>query len=153
MLNKTAVVILTILLAAELSAADAVSFHDTRIVDKKQTQVHADLIFNPDSRSITLRVADNNYAQIPYDAIDKFSYQFSKKHRFMEGALVMVAWIPAGLVVMATKSKSHWLYIDYKQDGVPTELVVRLHKREYKRVLETAQRETGKNVENIQEAR
>ncbi|HYL78264.1 MAG TPA: hypothetical protein VEU96_28875 [Bryobacteraceae bacterium] len=153
MLDKTAVVILTILMTADLSAADAVSFHDTRIVDKKQRQVHADLIFSSDSKSMTVRVADNNYAQVPYDAIDHFSYEFSKKHRFMEGALVMVAWIPAGLIVMTTKSKSHWLYIDYKQDGIPRELVVLLHKREYKKILDTAQRETGKNVENIQEAR
>jgi hypothetical protein len=153
MINKTAVVILTILLATEASAADAVSFHDTRIVDKKQRQIHADLIFNSDSKSMTVRVADTNYAQVPYDAIDKLSYEFSKKHRFTEGALVMVAWIPAGLVVMATKSKSHWLYVDYKQDGVPKELVVRLHKREYKKVLETAQRETGKDIENSQDAR
>jgi hypothetical protein len=153
MANKTAVVVLTILLAGVASAADAVAFHDTRIVDKKQRQIHADLIFNPDSRLMILRVADSNYAQVPYDAIDKFSYEFSKKHRITEGALVMVAWVPAGLVVMATKSKSHWLYVEYKQDGVSKELVVRLHKHEYKKVLETAQRETGKNVENIQEAR
>ena len=147
--NKTAVVVLTILLARVATAADSLTFHETRIVDKKQRQIHADLIFNRDTKSLVVRLADSNYAQIPYDAIDSFSYQFSKKHRFTEGALVMVAWLPAGAVVMATRSKSHWLYIGYKQDGIPKELVVRLHKGEYRKVLETAQKETGKTIENM----
>jgi hypothetical protein len=150
--NKTAVAMFAILLANAAQAANTVAFHESRIVDHKQRQVHADLIFNHDTQSIVVRVADSNYADVPYNTIDKLSYEFSKKHRVTEGAFVMVLWVPAGAVVMLTKSKSHWLYVDYKQDGVPKQLVVRLHKKEFRNVLTAARAETGKDVANILDA-
>jgi hypothetical protein len=150
--NKTAIAMLAVLLFNVAQAANTVAFHESRIVDHKQRQVHADLIFNHDTQSIVVRVADNNFADVPYNTIDKLSYEFSKKHRVTEGAFVMVLWIPAGAVVMLTKSKSHWLYIDYKQDGVPKQLVVRLHKKEFRNALAAARTETGKDVANILDA-
>jgi hypothetical protein len=152
MSNKTAIAMLAILLSNAAQAATTVAFHESRIVDRKQRQVHADLIFNHDTQSIVVRVADNNFAEVPYAAVDKLSYEFSRKHRITEGAFVMVLWVPAGAVVMLTKSKSHWLYVDYKQDGVPKQLVVRLHKKEYRNALAAARTETGKDVANILDA-
>jgi hypothetical protein len=150
--NKTAAAMLAVLLSNAAQAANVLAFHESRIVDRKQRQVHADLIFNHDTQSIVLRVADNTYAEVPYAAVDRLSYEFSRKHRVTEGAFVMVLWVPAGVVVMLTKSKSHWLYVDYKQDGVPKQLVVRLHKKEYRNVLAAARTETGKEVANILDA-
>jgi hypothetical protein len=150
--SKIAGAILAVLLCHAAQGANPLAFHESKIVDRKQRQVHADLIFNHDTQSIVVRVADNNLAEVPYAAIDKLSYEFSKKHRVTEGAFVMVLWVPAGAVVMLTKSKSHWLYVDYKQDGVPKQLVVRLHKKEYRNALATARTETGKDVANILDA-
>jgi phage terminase large subunit-like protein len=48
---------------------------------------------------------------------------------------------------MLTKGKSHWFYVDYKQDGVTKELSLKLEKREYEQVLKTARQQTGKDVE------
>src|SRR2546430_45247 len=115
MLNKTAVAVLAVLISNAAQGANTLAFHESKIVDRKQRQVHADLIFNHDLQSMVVRVGDNNYAEVPYAAVDKLSYEFSKKHRVTTGAFVMVLWIPAGAVVMLTKSKSHWMYVDYKQ--------------------------------------
>ena len=57
--------------------------------------IHVPLKTAEDAKSMVVRVADNNFADVPYAAIDKLSYQYSKKHQVTEGALVMVAWIPA----------------------------------------------------------
>jgi len=58
MLNKTAVAMLAVLLFNAAQAANTVAFHESRIVDRKQRQVHADL----------------NFAEAPYTAVDK-SYE------------------------------------------------------------------------------
>ena len=53
--------------------------------------------------------------------LDKLSYEYTKKHRITTGALVMIFSLGAGAVVMLTKSKSNWLYIDYhEQDAKKT---------------------------------
>jgi hypothetical protein len=51
--------------------------------------------------------------------MDEVSYEYTKKQRITAGALVMVASLGAGAVVMMTKSKSHWHYIDYHEQNVP----------------------------------
>jgi len=44
---------------------------------------------------------------------------------------VMVASsLGAGAIVMLTKSKSHWLYIDFHEQNIPKSVVLRMDKRE-----------------------
>ena len=51
---------------------------------------------------------------------------------------------------MLTKSKNHWLYVDYKDtDGKPKDLKLKLDKSEYRQVLETAAQQTEKHVETL----
>jgi vacuolar-type H+-ATPase subunit C/Vma6 len=50
-------------------------------------------------------------------------------------------------VLTFTKGKNHWFYVDYKQDGTPKELALKLDKTEYEQVLRTAHEQTGKDVE------
>ncbi|SRR6266404_9041466 len=52
-----------------------------------------------------------------------------------------------GAALMLTKGKNHWLYVNYKQDGVPKKLALKLDKSEYEQVLKTAHDQTGKDVE------
>lgn len=65
----------------------------------------------------------------------------------------MIASLGAGAVVMLTKSKSHWLYADYKEQNVQKTLVLRMDKKEYKDILETVKSETGKEVAFLGDAK
>ena len=47
---------------------------------------------------------------------------------------------------MLTKSKSHWLYIDYRDQNIPKTVVLRLDKKDYKDVLAALKTHTGKEV-------
>jgi len=87
---------------------------------------------------------------IPYGSIEKLSYEQASRHRVKEGAIVMIASLGAGGVVMLTKSKSHWLYVDYKDSsGSGKNLILKLDKSEYKSVLSALHEQTGKEVETL----
>lgn len=89
----------------------------------KGKQTDATLIFDDSDKDLLIRVADRDFVTIPYDQVDKFTYEYTKKHRITTGAIVMVASLGAGAVVMMAKSKSHWLYIDYHDQQAPKTVV------------------------------
>ena len=78
---------------------------------------------------MAVQVADRDFVTVAYDQLDEFSYEYTKKHRITQGAVVMVASLGAGAIVRLTKSKSHWLYIDYHEQSVPKSVVLRMDKR------------------------
>jgi len=129
-----------------------IAFPGTKFVDAKGHETEANLIFDSNQKSLVVLVAAKAFAEIPYSSIDKVSYEYSKHHRLEQGAIVMVASLGAGAVVMLTKSKSHWLYVDYHEGVVAKTLVLRMDKKEYKQILQTAKAETGKEVEVMGEA-
>ena len=145
-MTRFIITVALLMLGASIAPAEDVAFHRTQVVDARNHATQADLIFSSSTRSISVRVADRVLAQVPYTSIDKMSYEFSKHHRIKEGAIVMVASLGAGGVVMLTQSKSHWLYVDYKENGIPKTLVLRMHKKDYKKILMTAREQTGKDV-------
>ena len=63
----------------------------------------------------------------------------------------MVASLGAGAIVMLTKSKSHWLYIDFHEQNAAKSFVLRLDKNEYKNILDAVKSHTGKDVEMLQD--
>jgi len=132
-----------------LGFAQVTRFNDCKLADAKGKQADATLIFSDDDKDLDIRVSDRDLAMIPYDHLDKFSYEYTKKHRVTEGAIVMVASLGAGAIVMLTQSKSHWLYIDYHEQNVPKTLVLRMDKGDYKKILEAVQTHTGKPVEML----
>ncbi len=129
-----------------LGYADVTSFNTCKLADAKGKQADATLLFSDDAKNIQIRVSDRDLVAIPYENLDKFSYEYTKKHRITQGAIVMVASIGAGAIVMLTKSKSHWLYIDYEDQNIPKTLVLRLDKKDYKKVIEAVKTHTGKDV-------
>lgn len=132
--------------------ADA-SFHGVKVTDPKGKQTDAQLVFSDSAGKLIVRVADRDFLTVPYDKVDKFSYEYTKKHRVTQGAIVMVASLGAGAIVMLTKSKSHWLYIDFhEQDAAAKSVVLRMDKNEYKSIMEACKTHTGKTVEDLQEA-
>jgi hypothetical protein len=130
-----------------LSLAEETAFRDVKLADAKGKQAEASLLFSDDNKSVVVRVADRDVATIPYDQIDKFSYEYTKKHRVTQGAIVMIASLGAGAIVMLTKSRSHWLYVDFHQQSAPKSLVLRMDKKDYKDIFAAVKTHTGKDVE------
>jgi hypothetical protein len=152
-MRRIIAVLLTALVMGNLSIAEETAFNGVKLADAKGKQADARLIFSDTNKNVVLRVADRDFVVIPYDQLDKFSYEYTKKHRITQGAVVMVASLGAGAIVMLTKSKSHWLYIDFHEQGVPKSLVLRMDKKEYKRIFEAVKTHTGKEVEFVGDAK
>lgn len=152
-MKKLIAILAGLLLSANsLGYAQVARFNSCKLADVKGKQADATLTFNDDSKDVNVKVSDRDLVTIPYDNLDKFSYEYTKKHRVTEGAIVMIASLGAGAIVMLTQSKSHWLYIDYHDQNVPKSLVLRLDKSDYKKILEAAAAHTGKQVEMLGDA-
>jgi hypothetical protein len=136
--------------AAPKPNADA-SFHGVKVADPKGKQTDAQLVFSDSTGKLVVRVADRDFLTVPYDTVDKFSYEYTKKHRVTQGAVVMVASLGAGAIVMLTKSKSHWLYIDFHEQEAAKSIVLRMDKNQYKSIMEACKTHTGKAVEDLEE--
>lgn len=152
-MRRAIAVLLTILVMANLGLAEETTFTGVKLADAKGKQSDAHLLFSDANKNVVVRVADRDFVRIPYDQLDKFSYEYTKKHRITQGAVVMVASLGAGAIVMMTKSKSHWLYIDFHEQNVPKSVVLRLDKHEYQHIFEAVKTHTGKEVEFLGDAK
>ena len=135
-----------------MSFADETAYN-VKLADAKGKQAEARLIFSDANKNLAILVADRDFVTVPYEQLDKFTYEYTKKHRITQGAVVMVASLGAGAIVMLTKSKSHWLYIDYHEQSVPKSVVLRMDKGDYKKIFEAVKAHTGKEVEFIGDAK
>ncbi|MBZ5671787.1 MAG: hypothetical protein LAO04_18925 [Acidobacteriia bacterium] len=152
-LKRVISVLLVVLVVTTVSLAEETAFNGVKVADAKGKQADARLIFSDSNQNVVIRVADRDFVTIPYAQLDKFSYEYTKKHRVTQGALVMVASLGAGAIVMLTKSKSHWLYIDFHEQDVPKSAVLRMDKKEYKKICEAVKTHTGKEVEFLGETK
>ncbi len=87
--------------------------------------------------------------EIPYTSVVAVSYELASRHRVAEGAAVMTASLGAGALLMATKTKSHWLTIQYKDGGSTQSTVLHLDKSEYEGVISAMEAKTGKTVARL----
>lgn len=127
----------------------AETFPKSKLVNAGR-EVPVKLTLDKDSGTMTLSNASMATISIPYARVEKLSYEQAARHRVKEGAIVMLASFGAGGVVMLTKSKSHWLHVDYKDsDGNIKNLVLKLDKRECKPVLSVLHEQTGKEVQTL----
>ena len=151
-MKKITGLMIATLLLSNVSFADETDFN-VKLADAKGKQAEARLVFRDDSKNIAVRVADREFVAVPYDQLDNFSYEYTQKHRITQRAMVMVASLGAGAIVMLTKSKSHWLYIDYHDRNVPMSVVLRMDKSNYKKVFDAVKTHTGKEVEFMGDAK
>jgi hypothetical protein len=140
-------------MTGNVSVAEETAFSGVKLADAKGKQADARLIFSDNNKNMVVRVADRDFVTVPYDQLDKFSYEYTKKHRITQGAVVMVASLGAGAIVMLSKSKSHWLYIDFHEQNVPKNIVLRMDKNEYQKIFEAVKTHTGKEVEFLGDAK
>ena len=83
---------------------------------------------------------------IPYSSIDTMSYEYATRHRVAEGASLMVLSLGAGAILMATKTKSHWLAIEHHEGDAKETTVLQLDKSEYQQVIATLEARAGKKI-------
>ena len=146
MKNVISILMSAVLLMGTAFATD-VTFQGVKVADAKGKQTDAQLVFSDIQKKVIINVAGREFLTVPYESIDKVSYEYTKKHRVTQGAIVMVASLGAGAIVMLTKSKSHWLYIDFHEQGSPKSVVLRMDKNEYKQIMAAVPEHTGKTVE------
>lgn len=136
-----------------LGHAQDVSFEHCKLADAKGTQTKATLTFSDATKDLAIRAAGHDAISIRYGDLDKVSYEYSRKHRITTGALLF-AITPFGVggLVMLSKSKSNWLYVDFHdQDGKRT-IVLKLEKKDIAAVFDAFKNHTGREVVNMGEA-
>jgi len=133
-------------IAGVLCSAEETSFRHIKVVDAKGRENKAVLTFSDNDKAVEVQPAKGNTVSIPYAAITKFSYEFTKRHRVNEGT-VFTAPIGIGAVAMLTKSRSHWLEIDYQDQDLPRAYILRMDKKNYIRILDAIKSHTGKDTE------
>jgi len=140
---------------ANITAAEPISFSKSRVLferDGKQQEMDVDLVFTDrDTVVVKNRKGAAVITEILYASINKMTYEFAKRRRLEEGAIIMFASIGVGAVVMATKSKSHWLTMEYRRDDAPQSVVLRSHKDEYRNVLSALESRTGRTAEILKD--
>jgi hypothetical protein len=76
--EKFLAVLLMALLSANFGFAEETAFRGVKLADAKGKQADASLIFSDNSKNVVVRAADRDVATIPYDQIDKVSYEYTK---------------------------------------------------------------------------
>jgi hypothetical protein len=148
--KRIIVVVVSVLLASNcLTYADDQAFGNVKLADAKGKQAEAKLIFSDSNKSLVVRVSDHDLVAIPYENVDKLSYEYTKKHRITTGAVVMIFSLGAGAVVMLTKSKSNWFYIDYHDQDAKKTVVLKLEKKDLQKIFDASKTHTGKEVINL----
>jgi hypothetical protein len=144
--KTTIAVLLVISLFVTLGLAEETSFSRVAAPDSKGRLTKAVLTLSDDHKAVEVQPAKGTTVSIPYAEIYKFSYEYTKKHRVNEESIFTAA-IGLGAIVMLTKSKSHWLEIDYREGDIPKSFVLRMDKHEYIRILDAVKAHTGKDAE------
>jgi hypothetical protein len=137
---------LILVVLCSLCSAEETSFRHVKLADAKAKEINAVLTFSDAHNAVEVHPAKGNDVSIPYGAIDRFSYEFSKRHRINE-ATIITAPIGVGAVAMLTRSRSHWLEIDYQHENVMKACVIRMDKKNYIRILDAIKVHTGKDPE------
>ncbi len=145
-MKRTGVVLLLILGLLTLCAAEETSFSRVAAPDSKGRLTKAVLTFSDDHKAIEVQPVKGPAMSIPYDEIYKCAYEYTKKHRINEES-IFTAPVGVGAIVMLTKSRSHWLEIDYREGEVPKSFFLRMDKHEYLRILDAVKSHTGKDAE------
>ena len=139
------------LICASQCLAEDVTFRKTRFSSVKQPiEAAVDLSITDSqilikSNKVTKKMTPINI-EIPYSSVDAMSYELATRHRVAEGAALMGLSLGAGAILMATKTKSHWLAIEYHDRGAKQSTMLRLDKSEYESVIAALQSKSGKHV-------
>ena len=145
------VVMLVISSMTCVAATDSVSYKKAQVLfekkGKKKTKLRQrNIDFSFDNGHIVVREKNESTVveKIHRDDVRRLTYEYSKSPRV---ALIIS---PVLLLSGLFKSKEHWFSVEYGTDDAPKYLTLRLHKSNYKQVLDAAKLELGKDVEKIE---
>ena len=144
-MKRISVLLLLTLVATNFGLAEETSFRHIQAGNKKNNLVKALLTLSDNDKAVEVRPVKSDPVTIPYAQIDKFSYEFTKKHRINEETVITAP--VGGAIFMFTKSRSHWLEIDYHDQDLPKKYVLRMDKKNYIRILDAIKAHTGKDAE------
>lgn len=136
------------------SALALATFEKTKFLvaeGKKQKEMNVRLHFTDQGMVLIDRKTSKQAAEIGYQSIQRISYEMAKRHRVEEGAALLALSAGTGVVLMMTKTKSHWLAVQYRNGDADKLAVLRLHKAEYGEIIAAAESKTGKQVEVLAE--
>ena len=143
-MRRTVSTLLLILVALNSGFAEETSFRRVKVPQLNGKLTKAVLTFSDTGKAMEVRPIKGDPVSIPYGEIDRCSYEFTRKHRIKAGVIVfLTVAMPAGVIVMFTRSRSHWLEIDYRDQDTPKALVLRMDKRDYIHILEALKAHTG----------
>ena len=144
-------VILSLVLVLELvtaGAAQDATFTKSKFTSVTQPkEIDVNVLITDAKILVKAKKGSSVDLEIPYSGIDSVTYEFAERHRVAEGASLMTFSLGAGAILMATKTKSHWLAIEYHDKGGKQEAVLQLDKSEYRDVIAAVEARTGKKVE------
>jgi hypothetical protein len=143
--RKIDYLLLTILLAG-LATAEEDTFRHVQVPSAQGELKNGSLTFTDSNQQVIVHTSDGRLLTVPYGQIDKVSYEYTKRHRFKQGASIAMLSPGTGIIVAFTKSKNHWLEIDFHDKSALGALVLKLNKRDYKRVCDATKAHTGKEV-------
>jgi hypothetical protein len=126
--------------------AEETSFQRIHVPDAKGKPTKGVLTFSDQQEAVVIRPAKGNAVTIPYREVDKFVYEYTKKHHVTEAAIA-TAPIGVGAIEMARKSPYHWLEINYHVGNVPRIYILRMDNRECLPILEAVKKHTAKDPE------
>lgn len=150
MVRLAAAFFLAAMTLAPTSRAQDVTFSKTRYSSVKQPKESEVALTVTDSKVLIKGKKKNGLTtEIPFTSIDSMTYELATRHRVQEGAGVMLLSVGAGAILMATKTKSHWLDIEYHDGEQKQQMVLRLDKSEYEKVIATLEARTGKHIEKL----
>lgn len=153
MRRRSAVASLALLtvLATESFAAErftcAEYFAATPAGQKKvEPGVKGTLVFDENSKKVEFLDSKGTSAfTVNYDAIEGMQYERTTQPRYLAAVVISP-------VFLLTRSKKHYLTIEYKdQSGEARSVIVRLNKRNARRAVASATAQTNKSVEQIEE--
>lgn len=141
---------LALVTLAPANQAQDMTFKKTRYSSVRQPKESDVALTITDSKIMIKGKKENGITvEIPYSSIDSMTYELSARHRVGEGAGVMLLSPATGAVMMLTKTKSHWLDVEYHDGEAKQEMILRLDKSEYEKVLSTLEARTGKPIARL----
>lgn len=142
--RAVAALCLAALTLAPSSLAQDTTFSKTRYSSVKQPK-EADVILTITDSKILVKAKEANgiALEIPFSSIDSMSYEVAVRHRVAEGAML------GSLLLMTTKTKSHWLDLEYREGDAKQLTTLRLDKSEYQQVIETLEAKIGKKIATL----
>ncbi|OGF58348.1 MAG: hypothetical protein A2Y62_18615 [Candidatus Fischerbacteria bacterium RBG_13_37_8] len=108
----------------------------------KPEKIKGELIFDSGKQTISFLSEKKEKIDVNYADVTELIYEKTKKPRYALG--LIFAW-----PLLFTKSKSHYLTINYKVEEKGQYMLLKMDKRNYQMIIATIEAETGKKVERI----